>query len=358
MVKMKHGALFGKRGLWALCRKVICVIFLASSFLSTYAQEEKVSFEVQNANLTEIISILEKSTGFTFLYQDEQVAAVKNLTLRFTNERLSVVLTKCLAGTDLEWSIEDKTIVLKRQEKAKAPQQQVKSRKITGQVKDETGQPLPGVTVMLEGTKLGTTTRVDGTYTIECGDSKNLALLFSFMGMKSKRVVIGDKNVIDVKLEEDVTELEETVITGIYTRNIETFTGSVSTFKAEELKQISPQNVLRSLSILDPSFIITENRAQGSNPNAALDISINGKINVTDLSQEYSTDPNQPLFILDGFETTLETIQDLNMDRVESISILKDASATAIYGSKAANGVVVVETIKPKQGQLRFFLYR
>ena len=351
---MKHGALFGKRGLWALCRKVICVIFLASSFLSTYAQEEKVSFEVQNANLTEIISILEKSTGFTFLYQDEQVAAVKNLTLRFTNERLSVVLTKCLAGTDLEWSIEDKTIVLKRQEKAKAPQQQVKSRKITGQVKDETGQPLPGVTVMLEGTKLGTTTRVDGTYTIECGDSKNLALLFSFMGMKSKRVVIGDKNVIDVKLEEDVTELEETVITGIYTRNIETFTGSVSTFKAEELKQISPQNVLRSLSILDPSFIITENRAQGSNPNAALDISINGKINVTDLSQEYSTDPNQPLFILDGFETTLETIQDLNMDRVESISILKDASATAIYGSKAANGVVVVETIKPKQGQLRF----
>lgn len=87
-------------------------------------------FRGANANLTEIISILEKSTGFTFLYQDEQVAAVKNLTLRFTNERLSVVLTKCLAGTDLEWSIEDKTIVLKRQEKAKAPQQQVKSRKL------------------------------------------------------------------------------------------------------------------------------------------------------------------------------------------------------------------------------------
>lgn len=351
---MKHGALFSKRGVWALCRKVMCVIFLSSSFLSTYAQEEKVSFEVQNANLTEIISILEKSTGYTFLYQDEQVAAVKNLTFRFTNERLSVVLTKCLAGTDLVWSIEDKTIVLKRQEKAKAPQQQVKSRKITGHVKDETGQPLPGVTVMLEGTKLGTTTRVDGTYTIECGDSQDLALLFSFMGMKNKRVVIGDKTVIDVKLEEDVTELEETVITGIYTRNIETFTGSVSTFKAEELKQISPQSVLRSLSVLDPSFIITENRAQGSNPNAALDISINGKINVTDLSQEYSTDPNQPLFILDGFETTLEAIQDLNMDRVESISILKDASATAIYGSRAANGVVVVETIKPKQGRLRF----
>ncbi|WP_455511253.1 SusC/RagA family TonB-linked outer membrane protein [Butyricimonas paravirosa] len=354
MVKIEHGALFSRRGLWAMCRKVMCIVFLSSSFLSVYAQEEKVSFEVQNAKLSEIISILEKSTGYTFLYQDEQVAAVKNLTFRFTNERLSVVLTKCLAGTNLVWSIEDKTIVLKRLEKVSASSQQVKSRKVTGRVLDETGQPLPGVTVMLEGTKLGTTTRVDGAYTIECGDSKNLALVFSFMGMKNKRVVIGDKSVIDVKMEEDVTELEETVITGIYTRNIETFTGSVSTFKAEDLKQISPQNVLRSLSILDPSFIITENRAQGSNPNAMLDISINGKINVTDLSQEYSTDPNQPLFILDGFETTLETIQDLNMDRVESISILKDASATAIYGSKAANGVVVVETLKPKQGQLRF----
>lgn len=115
MVKMKHGALFSKRGLWVICRKVMFVIFLSSSFLTrTYAQDEKVSFEVQNAKLTEIISILEKSTGYTFLYQDEQVAAVKNLTFRFTNERLSVVLTKCLAGTNLVWSVEDKTIVLKR----------------------------------------------------------------------------------------------------------------------------------------------------------------------------------------------------------------------------------------------------
>ena len=354
MVKMKHGALFSKRGLWVICRKVMFVIFLSSSFLTrTYAQDEKVSFEVQNAKLTEIISILEKSTGYTFLYQDEQVAAVKNLTFRFTNERLSVVLTKCLAGTNLVWSVEDKTIVLKCEEKVGAQQQQVKSRKVSGRVFDETGQPLPGVTVMIEGTKLGTTTRVDGAYSIECSDSKNLVLLYSFMGMKSKRVVVGDKSVIDVKLEEDVTELEETVITGIYTRNIETFTGSVSTFKAEDLKQIGPQNVLRSLSVLDPSFIIMENRAQGSNPNALMDISINGKINVTDLSQEYSTDPNQPLFILDGFEVSAEKIFDLDPNRVSSITVLKDAAATAIYGSRAANGVVVVETKAPEMGELR-----
>ena len=354
---MKHRALFDRRCLWTICRRVLFVIFLSSSFLTTaYAQEERVSFEVQGAKLSEVISILEKSTGYTFLYQDEQVAAVKNLTFRFTNEKLSVVLTKCLEGTNLVWSVEDKTVILKKEETpvVQQQQQQVKTRKITGRVVDETGEPLPGVTIMIEGTKMGTTTQVDGTYSIHCTESKTLALLYSFTGMKNQRIVVGDKSKIDVKLVEDVTELEEAVAMGIYTRNIETFTGSVSTFKTEDLKQIAPQNVLRSLSILDPSFIIMENRAQGSNPNQKLDVNINGKINVTDLSQEYSTDPNQPLFILDGFETTLEAIQDLNMDRVESISILKDASATAIYGSRAANGVVVVETVRPKQGQLRF----
>lgn len=352
---MKHGALLSNKGLFTTCRRMMFIVFLVSFLFSrTYAQEERVSFEVQNASLMEIISILEKSTGYTFLYQDEQVKAIKNLSFRFTNEKLGFVLTKCLAGTNLVYSVEDKTVVLTRKERTAVQQQQVKLRKITGRVVDESGEALPGVTIMIEGTKLGTTTQVNGSYVLECSGSKDLALVFSFMGMRNKRVVVGDQDVINVKMEEDVTELEETVITGIYTRNIETFTGSVTTFKAEELKQINPQSVLRSLSILDPSFIITENRAQGSNPNALLDISINGKINVTDLSQEYSTDPNQPLFILDGFETTLEAIQDLNMDRVESISILKDASATAIYGSKAANGVVVVETLKPKQGQLRF----
>ena len=136
-------------------------------------------------------------------------------------------------------------------------------------------------------------------------------------------------------------------------RNIESFTGQVSTFNGDQLKAIAPQGIIKSLSILDPSVILTDNMEFGSDPNRLADISINGKMNVQALSAEYETDPNQPLFILDGFESDLQTISDLNMDRVESISILKDASATAIYGSKAANGVIVVETIKPKAGRLR-----
>ena len=176
----------------------------------------------------------------------------------------------------------------------------------------------------------------------------------SYVGMKTASVKTRLGRNIQVQLEADAQTLKETVVTGIYTRNIESFTGSVSTFTGEDLKAVGPQNILKSLSVLDPSFILTDNNLTGSNPNTLMDVSINGKINVTDLTQEYSVDPNQPLFILDGFESTLQEIQDLNMDRVESISILKDAASTAIYGSKAANGVVVVETIKPKAGKLRF----
>lgn len=360
MKKDKACLLLSKRKCWQVCHRGVLFAFLLSCFslpltVKASGQVEKLTFEVHNASLSEVIPILERTTDYTFLYRDEQVAGVKNLNLRFVDEQLGNVLDKCLEGTALTWQMVDKTVVLSERDAAKTVAvPQAKTRKVTGKVTDTEGNPLPGVSVLIAGTTVGVATDAEGRYTIECVESKDLALVYSFMGMKAQKIVVENKTVIDVKLEDDVAELDEAVAMGIYTRNIETFTGSVTTFKTEELKQISPQSVLRSLSVLDPSFIITENREQGSNPNALLDISINGKINVTDLTQEYSADPNQPLFILDGFETTLEAIQDLNMDRVESISILKDASATAIYGSRAANGVVVVETIKPKQGQLRF----
>lgn len=224
-------------------------------------------------------------------------------------------------------------------------------KRITGRVLDEHKDPLPGVTVMLEDSAIGCATDMDGGYSIDI--PRDGVLRFTFMGMETETVNTIGKNVVNVTMRENSEMLEEVVSTGIYTRNIESFTGSVSTFKTDDLKKIGANNILRSLSVLDPSVIITKDNNQGSNPNARQDLTINGKMNIVDLEQEYQTDPNQPLFILDGFETTLETISDLNMDRVESISILKDASATAIYGSKAANGVIVVETVKPKPGRLR-----
>lgn len=222
-----------------------------------------------------------------------------------------------------------------------------------GIVIDDENEPLPGVTVMIVGKKgNGTATNEDGEFAIGLKE-KSCILRFSYVGMKPQEVRAQAGKPLTVRLETDAATMQEVVVNGIYTRNIESFTGTVSTFNADQLKQIAPQGVLKSLALLDPSVILTENVDFGSDPNKLADISINGKMNVQALSQEYETDPNQPLFILDGFETTLQTISDLNMDRVESISVLKDASATAIYGSKAANGVIVVETKKPTAGRLR-----
>jgi len=260
-----------------------------------------------------------------------------------------LLMTLLLSSVAIDASAKAKT----DSEKLEKSQQQ-KEILLRGSVKDVDGLPLPGVTVQVKGTTQGTTTDEDGEYYIMVKGVEKPVLVFSFVGMKTQEVAFQKgKHRIDVVLEEDSEVMEEVVVNGIYTRNIESFTGSVATFSGDDLKLIGPQNVLKSLSALDPSIIITENNLQGSNPNAKMDISINGKMSIVDLENEYETDPNQPLFILDGFETTLQTISDLNMDRVESISILKDAASTAIYGSKAANGVIVVETKKPQAGKLR-----
>lgn len=225
---------------------------------------------------------------------------------------------------------------------------------IRGVVIDDEDEPLPGATVTIVG-KGGSAvaTNVDGEFTI-ASNKKTVTLRVTYVGMKEQELKAQAGKYMTIRMETDATMLKEAVANGIYTRNIESFTGSVSSFNQDDLKMISSTNILKSLSALDPSIIMPENVLMGSDPNTMPTLTINGEMNPQTLAQEYETDPNQPLFILDGFESTLQAINDLNMDRIESIHILKDASATAIYGSKAANGVIVVETKKPEAGRLQF----
>ena len=231
------------------------------------------------------------------------------------------------------------------------------TKKVTyrGTVIDDLGEPLPGANIVVKNIEgaVGTTTDVNGDFSIVL-DEGTWIFSVSYVGMKTQEVRIIDAKKLTVRLKSNSEILEETVVTGIYTRKAESFTGSMSTFKQEELKAVGNQNVLQSLKLLDPSFIVLENNLTGSDPNATMNLNMRGATSIVGLENEYSSNPNQPLFILDGFETTLSTISDLSMDRVESITLLKDASSTAIYGSKAANGIVVVETKKPEAGRLRF----
>lgn len=214
---------------------------------------------------------------------------------------------------------------------------------------------MPGVNITYKNAKgVGVITDVDGNFTLAVPTNVH-SLIFSYVGMKTQTVRISSPSEkVKVRMEPDALAIQETVITGIYTRKAESFTGSMATYSEKELKTVGNQNVLQSLKVLDPSFIVLENNLSGSDPNATMNLNIGGNTNIVGLETEYTTNPNQPLFILDGFETTLSTITDLSMDRVASITILKDAASTAIYGAKAANGVVVVETKKPEAGRLQF----
>ena len=227
---------------------------------------------------------------------------------------------------------------------------------LSGKVVDSAdGYPLIGVSVSVAGTRHGTVTDLDGLYELKV-PKQQCEVLFSYVGYDDKVIAYNLKNASafsKVVMYTNVTQLADVVVTGVYERKKESFTGASATFKTDQLKAVGTSNILQSLSTLDPSFKMMESSQFGSNPNVMPDIEIRGKTSVAGLKEEYGTDPNQPLFILDGFETSLETIMNLNMNRVASVTILKDAASTAIYGSKASNGVVVIETKAPARGRLQ-----
>lgn len=332
------------------------MLFLLMTFVSLTATAlgQRTTIKLDNVDLQVAFNEIKQKMGYTFVYNDQVVKNVGKVSVNITSSDIKYILAKCLEGTSLDFYIEDNIVVIK----SKAEQARETERKpvtVKGKVVDEKKQPLPGVTVLLKGTTLGVTTGGEGDFSIVITDTTKAELVFSFIGMVSQTIPYKSipKGEWTIVLKDDVQEMDEVVVTGIYSRKKESFTGSSTTYTAKELKTIGNQNVLQSLKTMDPSFAIVENNQFGSDPNRLPDINVRGKTSVIGLTQEYEVDPNQPLFILDGFETTLKTISDLSMDRVQSITVLKDAAATAIYGSKAANGVVVVETKAPAPGTLR-----
>lgn len=330
---------------------IVVFMLLTSTQLSAKVNAQQLSIRMENASFKEVAREIERQTGLTFLYSDLKVSHLNDLQLNFENTELTTVLRKCLENSGLSFRIVENTIVIVPDTaKPGVPQQK---NTVKGQVVDPGGHPMPGVTVLIKGTQIGTSTDADGKFSLEMGKIENLMLVFSFVGMETKEVSVKDKQELKVVMKEAVETIQEVIVTGIFERKKESFTGSATTYSADDLKKVGNQNILQSLKSLDPAFAIIENNDFGSDPNRLPDLEIRGKSSIVGLKEQFSIDPNQPLFILDGFETTLRTVVDLDMERVSSITILKDAASTAIYGSKAANGVVVVETKQPKQGELR-----
>ena len=217
--------------------------------------------------------------------------------------------------------------------------------KISGKVVDSKGRPLPGTTVYLKGTTIGVVTDLDGKFTLQLPKQDKMVIVFSYIGMKTIEIEKKDAKEMHVVMQEEAESMDEVVVTGYFKRSKDSYTGSAVTVRGEELKKISPTNIFKALQAYEPSFQIVENKEMGSDPNTMPDILIRGK-------SSFEGKSNAPLFIMDGYEVTLQTVFDTDMERIANITILKDAAATAIYGSRAANGVVVIETKMPDQGKL------
>ena len=333
-----------------LCRwlSFFLLISVLPGNASVFAQQEKLALSSTQLTVREIFDAISSQLRYDVFYNGEQLDL--NRKVKFAQQVLNLEqVLDAVANNRFKYTLEDRTIILT----PLTTPQTVNSVTLTGQVTDQSNTPLPGVTVLVKGTKLGTSTDPEGNFKLSLPQQENTILIFSFIGMESQEVPVGDpKKPIKVILKETAENLKEVVVTGIFTRKKESFTGSASTYTASELKTAGTQNILQSLKTLDPSFAILDNTLYGSDPNRLPNMEIRGKSSMLGMRDELEADPNQPLFILDGFESSLSVINDMDINRIASITILKDAASTAIYGSKAANGVVVVETVKPQAGKL------
>ena len=340
---------FPHRGRWSqiLLRMKLTFVLVFCMLVQTFAavNAQTVTLKKQNASLEEIIWELKEQTKFVFLYSSADIATVKGIDIDMQNSQIDAILKKCLEGTDLQFVKENNAIII-RQANGKTAVPQVQSRKITGKVIDEDGNPLPGVAVLIEGTTIGVATDMDGKYDLTCPEMKDIVLKFSYIGMKPKSVVVGNKTVVDVTLESDSQEMDEVVVTGLLNRTKSGFAGTTTVISKQELAKVSTGNIFTTISTLDAGFKIEENNLDGSNPNKLPDFTIRGK-------GSFQNGSTAPIFILDGFEVTSQKVFDMDINRIESITLLKDASATILYGSRASNGVIVIETTAPKAGKLR-----
>jgi len=347
-----------KRVLTILCL-IVFSIGLAVPVEAQKAKTKEIKMELKNERLPQALKRLEKVSGYKILFSYDDLNQFTVTKGKLSAPNIQAALSRLLDGKPVTYSVDGQYVNINIQESAVRIAQNLhggQGGEVTykGQITDKDGLPLIGATVMLVGSNRGFVTNDDGRFAISAPRGKLTTLRFSFVGMKTiTRSYNGYKNQSDISIvmEDDAT-IDEVVINGMFERKKESFTGSSVTFKKEDLEQVGNTNVIKSLANLDPSFQMVENLDMGSNPNTMPTLQLRGQTSFN-IAGDYDGNANEPLFILDGFETTLEKIWDLDMNRVESVTILKDAAAKAVYGSKAGNGVVVIQTVRPKTGEIR-----
>lgn len=330
------------------CIAFICLFTLNLS-ANVYSQKNIVSLDLSDVSVEQFVKAVKQQTSLKFMYNSSLIRQAGKISVKVENKELKDVLSMVLGKVNLEYEFFNNVILIRQKGEGKSEQQ--KKKVVNGTVKDEHGVTLPGVSVLIKGESVGVATDINGKYSITIPENKKeVVFAFSFVGMVPVEVRYTGQDSINVVLKEDVEKIDEVVVNGYFTRKKESYTGVSTTFSGNDLRKVSTGNILNTLSMLDPSFTKVVNNEMGSDPNTIPNFEIRGS---SSLKADFDGNPNMPTFIMDGFEVSAEKVFDLDPTRVRFITILKDAAATAIYGSRAANGVVVIETEAPKPGKLQ-----
>jgi len=324
--------------------KLTMILFFAGLMhvsASVYSQATRLNVNARNERIADVLKQIESQSDFRFFYQNEQVNVDRTVTVDVNNETVEEILDDLFEGTNVTYKLfEDKLILLtlKGDKKTSLNDFRDQQQPISGKVSDSNGEPLPGVTVVIKGTTVGTITDIDGKYSIP-NVPADATLQFSFVGMKTQEIALNGQSVINVSLSEETIGLEEVVAIGYGVQKKSDLTGAISSVKSEDLENRSITTVDRGIEGKTAGVqVVTTSGA----PGAETSIRIRG----------YSSNSSStPLYIVDGLRT--QNISYLDPSDIESMEILKDAASAAIYGAQAGNGVILITTKKATQGTLR-----
>lgn len=330
--------------------KVVWVIILASALQAaateSYSQATKISLSMKDASLEEVIWTMKKMTQFKFFYQNDEIEEIQGLNIEFSDQTVDAILDACLENTGLTYEIVHKAVIIhkdanKIEPPGPSPDSELNPQKktITGKVTDSKGLPLPGVTVIVKGTTVGTVTDPDGNFSLDVPVAAEV-LQFSFVGMKMQEVLLAGKATFNITLEEESADLEEVVVVGYGIQKKVTVTGAVSSIKTEDIVKGSSASLANTLAGRIAG--LTSIQSAGGQP---------GRDDATMyLRGAATTNGTSPLILIDGVPR--DNLRTIDPNEVASVSILKDASATALFGVRGANGVILITTRRGTEGRM------
>ncbi len=316
----------------------ITVILLLAGLMQvsakSYSQNMKLNIELRNATIAAVLNQIENQSEYRFFYDNGQIDLSRKIDLNIENRSIDEILKQLFDGTQISYEISGRRILLVPKPGTEW-MQQPKQSKVSGKVTDSSGTSLPGVSVILKGTTFGTITDTDGNYSLN-NVHANSVLIFSFIGMKNQEVETEGRMMVNIRMEEETVGIDEVVAIGYGTQKKVNLTGSVASMTTERLSQIPISNISNAMAGQMPGLFSLN---KSSNPGTSSDITIRGVSTVNTTS---------PIYVIDGVVRDKTDFDGIDPNSIETITVLKDAASCAVYGSRAANGVILVTTKRGK----------